>query len=295
MSKTRHLYSCCSVFVLLAAIGTTAESAAVRPYGLDADTLHLYHFNGDGSDAAMTNPYLLVMEGAATATTDSLSQPFGTALATNRRIDASGVNNTAGAMHAPAQEDTPFGNLTGPTGAFTFEAYVRSDCPLASQNGMIMTAENEGGAPTARAFQMRIIAGNFNFVQINPLTVTNSAAVPTTGTHAYVPGAWYHVAATYTGVPGAADNLKLYWTAINSGANEPNLLKSFTMVDSIPPTTTVDFMVGNIGRASGSNLGGVNAFFGVIDEVRISKVARTPTQMMTSETVTSTRNWQLLQ
>ncbi len=297
IQSLRFLASFAALGFIATGLSIPAQAAAVTPapYTVDQHTLHLYHFNSDANDAVRTNPMDLVLYGAAIVTTDSLNATYGQALATLRRVGSS-ENTTSAAMHPASWEDVPFSSFTGNDGAFTFEAYVRSDCPLASQNGQVFTGENEGSLPAARAFQFRMISSALVFTQVSPAVVTNTFTLPTTGTHAYEEGKWFHAAVTYTGVPNTPDNLKVYWTRLDAFEGQAVLLGSTTMVESIPPTTTVDFTIGNSSRASTIHPGGVNAFLGVIDEVRISKIAREPNDMMVAPAgVSSSRRWQTYQ
>ena len=86
-------------------------------------------------------------------------------------------------------------------------------------------------------------------------------------------GNWYHVAVTYNGAENTADNLRIYWTAMDAARTSANMLLSTTLTNDLPQAA-IDFAIGNSGRTPNNN------FLGDIDEVRISDVARGADQMM---------------
>ena len=99
------------------------------------------------------------------------------------------------------------------------------------------------------------------------------AAIPTSGTEAIVSNAWYHVAVTYNGIPNTAGNTKFYWTRVESAkvaCNQIAITSPTTMLSGLNPLSTVvtPFIVGNEGRTRAAN------FLGLVDEVRISNIAR---------------------
>ena len=92
--------------------------------------------------------------------------------------------------------------------------------------------------------------------------------LPLTGPDAVAMGQWFHVAAVYDGNEGTANNLSLYWTKVEASRTQADLLIQ-RQLDTDLPISQVDFSIGNIGRSpSASN------FLGLIDEIRISDVAR---------------------
>lgn len=282
----------------------TAHADISGPYpATDANTLHLWHLDEPSAPAADSiaagGISLAVLGGGATLSNPGYSG-FGNALST---FDA-GPNVAAGtgtdAYLAPftlanAGTDNVTTTYTDPaSGAFTFEAMLRLDFdPFASQptrnNGMhIISGEQESAGGGIRSFQFRL-----NHVGINPnadgittpltapaiefISVRNGAPpienkiaiLPTSGPDMPAQGEWYHVAVTYDGNAGVSGNFKMYWTKVDPGANQANLLATKTLTNDLT-IGAIDFAIGQVGRdLSRSN------FVGLIDEVRISKVART--------------------
>ncbi|MEJ5259234.1 MAG: LamG-like jellyroll fold domain-containing protein [Anaerohalosphaeraceae bacterium] len=244
-------------------------TAAVRgPYTPDVYTLHLYHFDGNANDAVSNNPIHLTLAYGATVMEPSY-EGFGTALNTYE-----GSSNTSANQPIAYADEVAISNFVGPDGAFTFEAIVR---PVgAIPNHMqIISGEDDSGQP-ARGWQFRVnLSGQLEFIKLTGTQENFTAALPTTGEHAWAPGQWFHAAVTYNGQEGTAGNLKFYWTRLDSGASEANLLASFQMSADLSPTAQIDFAVGNEGRDfSGEN------FEGLVDEVRISSIARSPQDML---------------
>ncbi|HKX62997.1 MAG TPA: immunoglobulin domain-containing protein, partial [Verrucomicrobiae bacterium] len=186
-----------------------------------------------------------------------------------------------------------------------FEAIVRIDFDPAANLGpvaiggngrntamQIVSGEQEGTGGGIRSWQFRLdpIGFNPNAGGITtPLTVptlefinvNNGSAVqwlfaqlPTTGDDAIVQGNWYHVAATYDGNNNVADNFKIYWTRLDGTRLQATRLLSGQMTNDLA-VGAVDFAIGNIGRNPPGN-----NFIGLIDEVRISSLARPADQMM---------------
>jgi hypothetical protein len=115
------------------------------------------------------------------------------------------------------------------------------------------------------------LGGNVN---VNP-------GVPTHGPHAFEVGKYYHVAWTYDGNAGVPGNVRFYWTALDSGAVEAQPLPllgpaGFTVDNPVGEDQNFDFQ-SNTWLVIGGNLGGTDLQFpGLIDNVRISRIARQP-------------------
>ena len=281
--------------------GTPNSAETLVPYAADADTLHLWDLDGSAAPVAdrVYGPSNLPLEGlgnGATLGTTSVSG-FGSALNTNL-----GYNTATGAYLAakPAAlgtADTVTSTWAGADGAFTFEALVRFDFdPLAVLTGnpprmQIMAGDEDFGVETNRIFQFAIAPlgaqGNtgttprISFINIDsdpaiageqPQTL--EVQLPDTGTHAPVQGQWFHVAVSYDGIAATASNLKFYWTRLESGATAANLAGAAQMSADLRATAT-DFAIGNETRDAQTG-----AFQGLIDQVRVSSIARTDTAFM---------------
>ena len=262
------------IIILLSLSGMMPFVRAQHPasYTVDADTLHLYHFNGDTQDAAGTIP--LTLTGATI--TEASAAGFGTALDTYDGI-AGGTRSAGGSANPYA-----ISNFTGSDGAFTFEAIIRPDITLealkalGSANHMQIIC-GEGDSTTTRGWHFRINnSGQLQFTKLaGTVEDVFKPAIPTTGDHAYAVGAWYHAAVTYSGAENTAGNLKLYWTKLDSGVTEAQLLGSFQMGADLTATVLTKFSIGNELRGASSE-----NFEGLIDEVRISSIARAPSEML---------------
>lgn len=252
------------ILLLIGFVSIRGYAIIPGPYSVDEHTLHLYHFDGHARDAVASNALDFTLSNA-TANAASYSG-FGTAL------DTFTGGNTAIAYLDEKLVGTYF---TGADGAFTFEAIIKPFVAItAIPNHMeIISGDDEDAS---RSWQFRITtAGQLEF---NNLSVSGNqflAALPTTGDHAYQAGQWYHVAVTYNGQQGTAGNLKFYWTKLDVETTTAIELASFQMSGDINPNFAPDFAIGNEAR----NDPGEN-FEGLIDEVRISSIARGPDDML---------------
>ena len=260
------------MILVIGCVVSTAAAATKGQYSIDADTLHLYHFNGDAQDAPGT--INLTLNGATVTGTSAAG--FRTAMDTYDGV-AGGTRSAGGSANPYA-----ISNFTGSDGAFTFEAIVRPDITLealkalGSANHMQIIC-GEGDSTTTRGWHFRI--NNSGQLQFTKLAGTVEdifkPAIPTTGDHAYAVGAWYHAAVTYNGAENTAGNLKLYWTRLDSGVTEAQLLGSFQMAADLTSTVLTRFCIGNELRGPSAE-----NFEGLIDEVRISRAARTADEMI---------------
>lgn len=274
--------------------GTADSAEAFQPYAVDADTLHLWHLDevlAPAANAVGGGLSLASLENGAVMWTPGLPG-FGTALdpSANRGTLNGGVLSALPLSNGTSDDTTLA--YAGPDGAFTFEAVVQLgfDPALVSVNEMqIVTGESEAGANRVWQFRIVPIGGTGNvggtaprleFINVRGEVGVQSLAVPLplgADPDAAVQGSWYHVAATYNGNEATPDNFKLYWTLMDPARGEANELFSGQLnADLI--TATPDFTIGNEGRDFGGGAGATGNFAGVIDEVRISSVARTPAQ-----------------
>jgi hypothetical protein len=271
--------------------GTPNSAETLVPYATDANTLHLWDLDGSAAPVAdrVYGPSNLPMEGlgnGATLSNTSFSG-FGGALNTNLGYNTNTGAYLAAKPAAVGAADTVLSPWAATDGAFTFEALVRLDFdPLAVLTGnpprMQIMAGDEDFAPgeASRIFQFAIAPpgsqGNtgttprISFINIGQ-GQTLEAQLPDTGTHAPVQGQWFHVAVSYDGIEATAGNLKFYWTRLDSGATSANLAGSAQMSADLRATPT-DFAIGNETRDQQTG-----AFQGLIDQVRVSSIARAST------------------
>lgn len=265
-----------------------SETPAFPPNQPDAHTLHLWHLDGEGGpfeDSADNGLPLWGLQNGALAGQPSVS---GLGEAVSFRANAGGIpgaSNLAGAIltAAPAVAFGPGDNVpdgfryAGDDGAFTFEMVVKFDI-LPAEAGSIacglISMDGDGGD---RIFNFRI--EKEGFLSFIPLPDGGAgglglATIPTSGPHAIDTTHWFHAAVTYDGNEGVTNNLKLYWTRLGPGLTEANRIGSGTLSSDFGGGTG-DFAIGNEARTFTDNAE-AEPFPGLIDEVRISGVARHP-------------------
>src|SRR5262249_16956937 len=126
---------------------------------------------------------------------------------------------------------------------------------------------------TSRGFQFRL--NNAGQLELNLIAagINPKTAIPSAGFHGYVSGNWYHVAATYDGT-----NIVMYWTLVDPSVTAANPISTnAAWVGSGFGTVQGPLVIGNENRGvAGEN------FQNLIDEVRISNIARAANQMLFS-------------
>lgn len=172
---------------------------------------------------------------------------------------------------------------SGPDGSFTMEALVKLDVlpeNLPTHAAMILSMDDDD-VDVRRIFHFRIDkSGHLSF---SPLPGSDArggcyARLPTVGPHAVAVDVWYHAAVTYDGNAGTTDNMRLFWTRLDSGATEANPIGSGTLTGDLNGDLG-DFAIGNEARQFRGN-GESEPFAGSIDEVRISSIARSPADFL---------------
>ncbi|HEU5124524.1 MAG TPA: BNR-4 repeat-containing protein [Verrucomicrobiae bacterium] len=279
-------------------LASNISSTALTPYSVDSATLHLWHLDEATTpcaDAVSGGSELTSLSGGASL--NAFSFPgFGTALNT---VDG-GQSATSGNSRNAALSALPLANgsednvamnfADAVTGAFTFEALVRIDFDpsqdlIARGSGMqILSAEgDDADASPSRLFQWRIdpigVGGGddrvprLEFINLRQGFGIQSVVtpIPTTGSHAIVSNGWYHAAISYSGDADVSGNLRFYWTALNETNAGANLIGTARLNEDLSDGVAADFCIGNEGR---SVSGATDNFLGLIDEVRISGVAR---------------------
>jgi len=268
--------------------GTPDSAYPIKPYTVDADTLHLWHL--DETSAPFANAVnaahnLQGLLNSANAWNASLPG-FGTGVNTNSGTTPNfGMVTYAPALDSAVTGDTatpasPAFTWQGADGSFTLEALVKFDSLPTTWTsptmGEIICMEGDGSLTQDRVFQFRIDTSNaatpkLQFQRLNTATQSVAADVPLTGDHAVDTTSWFHVAVTYDGNAGTAGNMKLYWTKVVPGTAAANLLGSGSLTSDFPAGIQGDLSLGNEARSSG---GSTEPFRGSIDEVRISSIAR---------------------
>jgi autotransporter-associated beta strand protein len=290
-----------SLCLVVALFGPHLASAVlVGPYTPDANTLYLVHFDGAAGTSVVTNygtkggDFITVTN---TTTGNGLAEPptvttltgfmsytnvngtnFGFAVScTNIDGLADGLvgydgnkNGTydADVQGGPASPDAiAMTNLNIGNGGqtpFTLEAIIRPTTIGGSLNQEIICSDSYQS--NERGFQFKITtAGQLQFQFINPTGLSLSPAIPTTGPNAFVAGAWYHVAAVYDGA-----TVTIYWTKLDPSVTADNAIGSASWaVGTGYGAIVAPLVIGAENRGSDQE-----SFHGLIDEVRISSVAR---------------------
>lgn len=268
------------------------------PYTPDESTLHLWHLDGGNSlttpDAVTSSPITLTNIGWPTpGTMPYTNTSLGHASFPGLGECLWGSNKGHLLFGGPFPDVSQFCNPV--SGAFTFEAVVKFDInPLGTIDAALVYGDNGGGL-SVRGWQWRIYNGKMQWNLLAGSAADNfyEVPLPSVGANAAVTGTWYHVAVTYTGYnPTNGDTpnqLTFYWTLLDENrVTADQLGGSFTAtrrldgsyVDGTPyGTSQPNFAVGGSGRNTTSNPGNNEGLIGCIDEVRVSNVARRPTEM----------------
>ncbi len=302
--RVRSLAALVAALILPAGV-----QAGLAPYAVDANTLHLWHLDEAAppcADSVAGGTNLTVLAGGATLGNLSFTG-FGNALSTVDGGQPGG--NLAAAIDAAlsplplvngAGDNVPWSFANPGTGAFTFEALVWIGFDPAANLGtggtgrnlpmQIITGEQDGTGGGVRSWQFRLDpvgfnpnADGFTVALVQPalefINVNNGASpqnfvtrIPTNGVDAIASNQWYQVAVTYSGSANTAGNLLIYWTLMDSNRPAAAQLSSRQMTLGLNASGSVDLCLGNTGRTTPNN-----NFLGLIDEVRISSVARSPT------------------
>ena len=278
---------CFCLGLLLTGYARAAGDWQPAPYVPDAATLHLWHLDEAAApfaDAVDPPTPLRGLPNGARAGQPSLAG-FGSALTfkhlaggRRRQRDLRGALLLAAPALADGPQDdvpAPFA-FTGPDGAFTYEALIKPEVLPAAAPGLSMTILSMDGDREERVFHWRIEEGDYlAFIPINPIETAGGAIarIPATGPDAINNRDWFHVAVSYNGREGLGNNVRLYWTRVRSGLREANLIGEGTMPLDLLPLRG-DFAIGNEARDKGTREAA--PFPGLIDEVRLSGVVRSP-------------------
>ena len=262
--------------------------AQPHPYQADKHTLHLWHLDETAAPFADAVPAPIPLTGLLNGARAGEPSLPGFGAAVSFLADAGGIpgsSDSRGAILSAAstlansgQDNVPEGfRYGGEDGAFTFELLVRPDARPQDAKVVALGLISMDGDGGDRIFNFRIEKQGFlAFITLPHCGATGGglASIPTSGPHAYRVGDWFHVAVTYDGNAGVTNNLKLYWTRIGSQADRANLIGRGTLSNDLNGNTG-DFAIGNEARSFSGNAEG-EPFPGLIDEVRISSVARDP-------------------
>jgi hypothetical protein len=273
---------CCLVLAHLFVV--LSAQAAPIPYTWDANTLFLFHFDEPAGASATTNVGSLEGSAYSVNMTTASSTPtvvstvlggaaypgFGNAANLNTSGYLLGYDaDDSGAYNGETIESFSMSQLNmgngGPT-PWTLEAMIFPS--VTNVNQEIISTDSSAGN---RGFQFRI--NNAGQLELNLIAagINPKTAIPSTGPDAFVASNWYHVAATYDGA-----NIILYWTKVTPNFNGANPIS--TNAANVPVSFGAvqgPLVIGNENRGpAGEN------FRGLIDEVRISNIARAASDML---------------
>jgi hypothetical protein len=279
------------ILVLILAL-PAARAAMLGPYQVDSDTVHLFHLDQASGSSTSINAVpgarpAIAFDGATLLNHSSNPQPaatnvlgqatgppsFGNAASIATASAAIGLDaNLSGGFQAGTATICPdsiaHSTLTGSGGAFTLEALVQPISITGTNRQILSTDSTLAG----RGFHFRIgMSGRLEFNFIATAAPAVSAAIPIAGPHAFVPGNWYHAAYTYDGTVS-----RFYWTLASSGATSANFIGQ-SSDETTTGTVTGPLVIGNEARLIGNSSEGL---VGLIDEVRISRRARLPTEFL---------------
>jgi hypothetical protein len=274
---------------------TTAwgQVAQISPNSSDAHTLHLWHLDEKAppfSDKGISPLPMRGLLNAAVAGRPSLPG-FGSSISFRNDVGGiAGESSLQGAilLAQPALADGAADNAPagftyfGEDGAFTYEAFIKPELSPQDAQVIALTILSMDGEIGERIFSFRI--ERQGFLTFNPLIDCGAkggamALIPTTGAHAINTSDWFHVAVTYNGFENTTDNLTLYWTRLASPVSAANPIGKGSLSNDLNGNLG-DLAIGNEAKRREDDPEIENAeaepFPGCIDEVRISSVARHP-------------------
>lgn len=309
--KTKSLLIKPLLAASLAASLLTAYSSRAGlnvPYTVDANTLHLWHFDAPTNTLITTDEVQtasitltnVVQTNIPPDATIALGAP-GAIPGLNTSLEIIPTNGNAGSsVNAFAIGGNPattnagwasnnFENTT--TGAFTIEALVKPEGnPAVAGNGNweVVCGDNSGNNGLTRGWQFRIQTAaaptlDFNFIGAGGGNFQPS--LPITGADAALPGLWYHMAVTYTGgSPTNGDTpglLTFYWTLLDAGRTNADVVPGGTFSSTAFGITGTPVLgIGGSSRNYPGTIANGEGFKGSIDEVRISSVCRKANEMV---------------
>ena len=273
---------------LATASAAVASAAAFQPNAPDPQTLHLWHLDEAAVPFADSAPAPQPLEGLLNGSLAAQPSAPGLGSAISFRANSGGVpgaSDLVGAILAAGgqlangpQDNVPPGFLYfGPDGAFTYEMVVKFDLLPGEAGAIASGLLSMDGDGADRIFNFRIEEEGFlSFIPLPHCGATGLglATIPTRGPHAIDTESWFHVAVTYDGNGGVTNNLNLYWTRLGPGLTAANRIGGGTLSGDLNGRTG-DLAIGNEARGFSGNAE-AEPFPGLIDEVRISSVARDP-------------------
>lgn len=284
---------CRLLFILIAATFGSMTQAAPAPYIPDSNTLFLFHFDEFYGGSVTTNVGSLggkaysVDEATSDTTPPNVTDVFGFTSCpgfgsaswcgsgeligfdynNNGFYDGDGGSSSQLSADSFSMSVLNMGN--GSQTPWTIEALIQPSVTNANQE-IICT---DSSATTARAFQFRINTSGQLELNLIALGVDIKTAIPTDSANGFVADNWYHVAATYDGA-----NLVLYWTKLTASSAVANPIST----NAVAVGASFGSVTGSLGIGNRTRSPAIEYFQGLIDEVRISNIARAANQMIIS-------------
>lgn len=266
-----------------------AELPPFLEYQPDAHTLQLWHLDERAPPFVNSVPGATPLEGLLNGAVAGKPSLLGLGSSVSFHATAGGTPSTSGLRGAilsaspflsigPTDNVRPDFRYFGPDGAFTYEMVVKLDVMPRDSKTIALGLMTMEGDDADRIFNFRI--EKEGFLAFFPLPHGAAmgggvATIPTSGPDAIDTKSWFHVAVSYDGNSDATNNLKLYWTRLRPGLDTANSIGSGSLTNDFNGNLG-DFAIGNEARSFPTNAE-AEPFPGQIDEVRISGVARHPT------------------
>ncbi|MES2924166.1 MAG: histidine kinase [Verrucomicrobiota bacterium] len=273
--------------------GMLAADGEVQPYEADEFTLQLWHLDEGAppfKNSVKDGISLRGMRNGAMAGEQGFPY-LGRAVSFNHHKGgtpglptlAGGIVTLAPGLANGPEDNAPKGFLfQGADGAFTCEAMVKFDRLPSEASSVALAIITLDGEYNERVFSFRV--EREGFLSFSPLPDSGAvggaiASIPTNGPHAINTKDWFHVAVSYDGRAGVPGALQLYWTRLDSGRESANRIGVGMLSQNLAPISG-DFAVGNEARNHIQGNAEAEPFPGLIDEVRLSSVARHPTDFL---------------
>lgn len=253
---------------------------AQQPYTTDTNTLFLYHFDETSGTTAYDS------SGNGLDATYGSSMNIGLPSVTGLSNTIKTTNNLNGRTTyldttSPGTNSFLY-NLSA--GDFTIETWVRLDENFSSGNRFLAAIQPEGVALWDLSFTILASSGNY-YLALGDKNGPNrvwTVGKPITLTL----GTWYHLAVTGTALTNGTNwSYKFYYTEAGGGTTTPTAL--YTNINTyLAPrdANSTNNRILGMGNYYGDN--GLAYFPGLIDEVRISDIARTEFMTLIPEPTT---------
>ena len=275
----------------LSLLAVPVHAAVLGPYTADGNTIALFHFNEAAGTSDPGNPIGNYGSGGATLNLTNTGGPDGrsnsngggyggasiSGFGTSFNVLASGdgtyhsggSGSTTGGGAMTSSQAILQSSLQGANGAMTLEAIVNFSSFTSGQEYTILSHDGLGTGTTNRGFIFRIdTSGNLS---LYTGAASVAVALPSSGANAFSTNAWFHLAVSYNGAEGVANNVAFYWTAIDAGGTQANLIGNATIAADLDGNSSNALGIGTTTRSEFRF-----EMPGRIDEVRISDIARGP-------------------